>query len=157
VLDAKMLRRGLDSFSTETRDDIEARAWSQIAAVAQAFPRLARSPFLDDWSDDEQDALATAFAEFPCPALDVDGCCRVYEARPFACRTMGIPIEVGETVEGACEVQTSVPVVRLPAIFREQEEGLAEQEARELQNAKRDGEEVLIAYGFLPEHAWTAF
>ena len=133
VLDAKMLRRGLDGLSAETRDDIEARARSQIAAAARVFPRRARSPFLDDWSDDEQDALATAFAEVPCPALDVDGCCRVYDARPVTCRTMGIPIEAGETVEGACEIQTAVPVVRLPAVFREQEEGLAEQEARELQ------------------------
>jgi Fe-S-cluster containining protein len=157
VLDAGMLRRGLDGLSAETRDDIEARARSQIAAAARVFPRLARSPFLDDWSDDEQDALATAFAELPCPALDVDGCCRVYDARPVTCRTMGIPIEAGGTVEGACEIQTAVPVVRLPAVFREQEEGLAEQEARELQNTNRDGEEILIAYGFLPERAWTGF
>jgi Fe-S-cluster containining protein len=157
VLDAGMLRRGLDGLSAETRDDIEARARSQIAAAARVFPRLARSPFLDDWSDDEQDALATAFAELPCPALDVDGCCRMYDARPVTCRTMGIPIEAGGTVEGACEIQTAVPVVRLPAVFREQEEGLAEQEARDLQNARRDGEEILIAYGFLPERAWTGF
>jgi Fe-S-cluster containining protein len=152
-----MLRRGLDGLSTETRREIEGRARSQIAAIAQAFPRLARSPFLDDWSDNEQDALATAFAEFPCPALDVDGGCRVYDARPVTCRTMGIPLEAGETVEGACEIQTAVPVVRLPPVFREQEEGLAGQEARELQNAKGCGEEILIAYGFLPERAWTGF
>jgi Fe-S-cluster containining protein len=157
VLDAGMLRRGLDGLSAETRDDIEARARSQIAAAARAFPRLARSPFLDDWRDDEQDALATAFAELPCPALDLDGCCRVYEARPVTCRSMGIPIEAGGTVEGACEIQTAVPVVRLPAVFGEQADGLAEQEARELQNTNRDGEEILIAYGFLPERAWTGF
>jgi Fe-S-cluster containining protein len=157
VLDAKMLRRGLDGLTAETRDDIEARARNQIAAAARAFPRLARSPLLDDWSDAEQDALATAFAAFPCPALDADGSCRVYDARPVTCRTMGIPIESGGTVEGACEVQTAVPVVRLSAVFREQEESLAEQEALDLQNAKGDGEEILIAYGFLPERAWTGF
>ena len=157
VLDAGMLRRGLDGLTPETRDDIESRAKGQVAAIERAFPRLACSPFLDDWRDDDQDALATAFAEFPCPALDVHGDCRVYDARPVTCRTMGIPIEAGATVEGACEIQTAVPVVRLPAVFRDQEEGLAEQEAQELQRVKGNGEEILIAYGFLPERAWTDF
>jgi hypothetical protein len=70
---------------------------------------------------------------------------------------MGIPTDKSGSVEGACDVQTAVPIVRLPAVFREEEDGLAEQEARELQNAKGSGEEVLIAYGFLPERAWTGF
>ena len=161
VFDAKLLRQGLQALGPEAREDIEARAKRQVGVIERAFPRLARSPFLDDWSDEDLDALAAAFDESPCPALDADGCCQAYAARPVACRTMGIPTDDGGTVNGACEVQTAVPIVRLPAVFREQEDGLAEQEARELaacqDTARGRGEELLLPYGFLPERAWTGF
>lgn len=47
-----------------------------------------------------------------CPFLDAHGACRIYEARPYICRTHGLPmrwfeeagdIEVDETAEIACE------------------------------------------------------
>ncbi len=161
ALDVTMLRQGLRALCPSDREDIEARAQDQMAAMTQAFPRLESTPYLDDWSDDEQDAVAAQFAEAPCPALDRDGCCRVYEARPVTCRTMGIPIEEDGAVHGACEIQTAVPIVRLPSIFREEEERLAEQEARELGACQEEsfsgGDEVFLAYGFLPERAWTGF
>ena len=161
VLDAAMLQQGLNALSLSDREDIEATARNQVAAMTQAFPRLGDAPFLDDWSDDEQDAVAARFAEVPCPALDRDGSCRVYEVRPVTCRTMGIPIEESGAVQGACEIQTAVPIVRLPAVFREEEERLAEREAQELEafqdEALLRGDEILLPYGFIPERAWTGF
>jgi Fe-S-cluster containining protein len=161
LLDAGMLRQGLGALAPDEREDIEARAMDQVTAMESVFARLARSPFLDDWSDDEQDAVAARFAEVPCPALDDDGSCRVYEVRPVTCRTMGIPVEEDGLVQGACEIQTTVPIVRLPAVLREEEERLAELEARALDvfhdDAPRAGDEVFLPYGFLPERAWTGF
>ena len=90
-----MLRQGLSALSPSDREDIENRARNQVAAMTQAFPRLAGAPFLDDWSDDERDEVAERFAEAPCPALDRNGSCRVYEVRPVTCRNMVIPIERG--------------------------------------------------------------
>ena len=154
ALDAAELHRGLASLDEPLRRDIEARAASQTAAIEVEFPRLRRSPILDDWNDSELDTVAERFADLPCPALGSDGSCRVYPFRPLACRTMGIPIEEQGLVHGACEVQTAVPIVRLPRALREEESRLAEREAAEIEAVRRatraHGEEILLTYGFLP-------
>lgn len=46
--------------------------------------------------DDVRARLAKrARRETPCPALDDDGRCAIYEARPIICRTQGVPMRVG--------------------------------------------------------------
>jgi Fe-S-cluster containining protein len=155
ILDIAELRRGLPTLPEQIRLDIESRARAQIAALESVHPRLKATPFLDDWPDLEVDHLAAQFGELPCPALDTDGSCRVYPFRPLACRTMGIPVETDGLVQGACEVQTSVPLIRPSRAAREEEEQLAEQEAGEIAMHReafpRIGEEALIAYGFVPD------
>jgi hypothetical protein len=112
-------------------------------------------PFVDDWSDGDLDEFANRFADLPCPALARDGSCLLYPFRPLACRTMGIPIEQDGRVDGACEIQTAVPVIRLSRRAREEECQLAEQEAAELARLRQalpgSGDEVWLAYGFLPD------
>lgn len=139
--------------------DIETRARSQVSAIEAAHPRLAESPFLDGWSDAEQEQLVERFADLPCPALGEDGSCRVYSFRPVTCRAMGIPVEEDGLVEGACEVQTAVPIVRVPEALREEEDHLVEQEAIELdalRSATRIvGDEVLITFGFLSDRVFA--
>ena len=152
-LDAAELQRGLPTLPEQTRRAIEARACAQATAFESAFPRLKATPFLDDWPDGEMDRLASQFAALPCPALDADGSCLVYPFRPLACRTMGIPVEQDGVVEGACEVQTSTPLIRLTPSLREEERQLAEHEAAELAALRKAhpgiGEEIPLAYGFL--------
>ncbi|BFU94353.1 MAG: hypothetical protein NTNFB02_10750 [Nitrospira sp.] len=67
---------------------------------------------------------------------------------------MGIPVEEQARTFGACAVQTFVPIRRLPASLREEEETLAGQEATALHQIRLSqptpGEEVLLPYGFLP-------
>jgi hypothetical protein len=81
--------------------------------------------------------------------------CALYEYRPLTCRSMGIPIEDEGMVTGACEVQTFVPIVRLSAALRAEEDVLSQQEAQTLDAynfiAGTDGEELLLPYGFLHE------
>jgi hypothetical protein len=66
---------------------------------------------------------------------------------------MGIPTEDRGLAHGACEVQTFIPILRLPAAFREEEDRLAQEETAcldELRLATRSiGEEVFLPYGFL--------
>ena len=66
---------------------------------------------------------------------------------------MGIPIEDRGLTHGACEVQTFIPIVRLPSAFREEEACLAQEEAASLDALRRTngliGEEVFLPYGFL--------
>jgi len=66
---------------------------------------------------------------------------------------MGIPIEDRGLTHGACEVQTFIPILRLPSAFREEEGRLAQEEAASLdtlrQATESTGEEVFLPYGFL--------
>ena len=67
---------------------------------------------------------------------------------------MGIPTDDRGLAQGACEIQTFIPIVRLPAAFREEEHRLAQEEAAALEALRRTigsaGEEVFLPYGFLP-------
>jgi Fe-S-cluster containining protein len=150
VLDADLLQRGVQSLPPGTRREIQDRARRQVATLEKEFPRLALSPFVDHWTDAELDALADRFGDLPCAALAPDGSCQVYAFRPMTCRTMGIPTESDGMVQGACDVQTSVPVVRLQQIFREQETDLAMQEAGALvSRPETTGEELLMPHAFM--------
>jgi hypothetical protein len=66
---------------------------------------------------------------------------------------MGIPTEECGVTHGACEVQTFIPIVRLPSAFREEEHRLAQEEAASLDALRQatgsTGEEVFLPYGFL--------
>jgi hypothetical protein len=66
---------------------------------------------------------------------------------------MGIPTEDRGLAHGACEVQTFIPIVRLPSAFREEEDRLAQEEAASLEALRRatgsTGEEIFLPYGFL--------
>ncbi len=154
ILDHRLLRQGLAGLTSARREHISQRAAEQTAALEQAYPRLTESPFLDTWPDEEIDRLVTQFHALPCPALRDDGLCELYGFRPLACRSMGVPADEGPLTQGACEVQTFVPIVRLSASLRAEEDELSRQEARALAQCRResptDGEELLSPYGFLP-------
>ena len=155
ALDVAELQRGLASLDPTVRRGIEERARAHRTVLEANHPQLRESPFLDNWSDADRDVVAERFDELPCPALDTDGSCLVYAFRPVTCRMMGIPTESGGLVEGACEVQTAVPLVRLPAAIREEEDRFTEQEAAALERLRDDaplaGDEVWLAYGFLTD------
>lgn len=155
VLDVHLLRAGLAQLPMGEREDIQQRALAQTASMEAAFPALGQTPFLDHWPDREIDRLAGQFHAAPCPALGADGCCRLYDHRPLTCRSMGIPIEAGPGIQGACLVQTFVPIRRLSASFRNEEQRLADNEAAILNQIRvtgdLQGEEVLLPYGFLPD------
>jgi Fe-S-cluster containining protein len=154
VVDAAGLREGTAHLDTATRQDIEECARRQVASIESEFPRLARSPFVDDWPDMEMDRLVNRFAELRCPALGADGSCRVYEYRPMTCRTMGLPVEPDGLSEGACDVQTAVPIVRLSRALREEEARLVAQEAVAIAShcsGQKTAEELLLPYGFLTD------
>jgi len=117
------------------------------------YPRLKGSCILDEWDDALVERLVTEFAEVPCPALQSDGSCGIYESRPLTCRTMGLPTQEQGLVQGACEIQTFIPVRRLSSAIREQEQQLARQEAMALDQLRQQhkivGEELLVTYGFV--------
>jgi hypothetical protein len=70
---------------------------------------------------------------------------------------MGIPPETEGAVQGACAVQTSVPLIRLSRSLRQEEDRLAEEETRQLMDLRGQkgatGEELFMPYAFLPDAA----
>ena len=157
LLDQLELQQGLDTLPLPIRDDLRARAQSQVETMEQAFPRLHQSPYVDEWNDSDLDDLVTRFSDLPCPALASDGRCLVYASRPVTCRMMGLPVESEGIAHGACEVQTFIPITRVSDALRVEEERLAETEAgliaEERHRTSRDGEEILLPYGFLSPSA----
>jgi Fe-S-cluster containining protein len=153
LLDVHTLQQGLAGLSPDHRHRIEQRAIEHIAAMETVFPQLTQSDLLDNWTDQEIDRLATEFHNHPCPALEANGRCGVYHHRPLVCRSMGIPTEDRGLAQGACEVQTFIPILRLPSAFREEEDRLVQEEAACLEALRQatgsTGEEVFLPYGFL--------
>jgi Fe-S-cluster containining protein len=155
VLDHIHIQRGMTLLPSATREEIAMRARTQASSMKTAFSRLTRSIYVDDWTDDELDHLVTRFSHLPCPALDEQGSCLIYTHRPMTCRMMGLPIEREGLVEGACDVQTSVPLIRIPDIVRREETELAKEEAELIAewqtSTDQIGEELLLPYGFIDE------
>ena len=153
LLDVQILQQGLADLPRDHRERITQRAAEQAAAMETAFPQLTRTILLDSWSDQEIDRLVKEFHDCPCPALEADGRCGLYDHRPLVCRSMGIPTEDHGLTHGACEIQTFIPIVRLPSTFREEQDRLLHEEAASLDAIRRTtgstGEEVLLPHGFL--------
>lgn len=154
LLDQQGLQRGLRSLPEEQRRAIEKTAVLQVSMIEESSPKLARNRFIDHWPDADIDSVVECYRALPCPALHLDGSCILYAFRPLACRSMGIPSETEGTVQGACSVQTSVPLIRLSRSLRQEEDRLAEEETRQLMQLRRDsgpaGEELFMPYAFLP-------
>jgi Fe-S-cluster containining protein len=155
ILDRLQIQRGLRLLCSEERQAIVQRARRQVELIEAEMPELRQDPFIDRRADRDIDALVERYRELPCPALASDGSCAVYAWRPLTCRSMGLPQEVEGVVHGACAVQVSVPVRRLPRSCRDEEDRLAAEEAEQIARLRAQdrikGEELLLPYAFLGE------
>ena len=154
ILDRQKLQEGLSRLPDVQRLAIQQKARDQVAAIEARFPRLAASQMVDTWPDRLTEQLAEQFKDVPCPALAADGHCAVYAFRPLICRSMGIPPDRDGYIEGACDIQTAIPIIRLSTPLREEEDRLAGEEAEQLDalrlTLQSQGEELLLPYAFLP-------
>ena len=152
ILDRQEIQRGLPSLPEAQRKRIERIAEEQVTALTVAAPQLRMNSFIDEWADGDIDRVIERFGTWPCPALEPDGTCGLYEFRPLTCRSMGIPEDDGVHVSGACAVQTAVPLIRISKVLREEENHLSAIEAKELEVLRHrqgvDGEELLLPFAF---------
>ncbi len=155
LLDVEQIQAGLSHLSTAARQQIESTAQEQTNAIQHSASDLFQgSPFLDRLDYCHIDFLVEQFAHLPCPALHADGSCQIYAYRPLTCRMMGIPLEEKGEVQGACQVQTFIPLKQVTKIFRQEEDVLADRERYLLDSLREEkpwlGEEVLLPFGFIP-------
>jgi Fe-S-cluster containining protein len=155
ILDQREIQRGLRRLPAEHRKRIERTAAEQVAALTVAAPQLRTNRFIDQWMEEDIDRVIERFETWPCPALEQDGTCGLYEFRPLVCRSMGIPQDDGVRVSGACAVQTAVPLIRISKALREEENHLAGMEAEEIEALCLQtgivGEELFLPYAFMQD------
>ena len=155
ILDRQEIQRGLQTLPGEHRKRIERTAAEQVTALTVAVPQLNENRFIDQWPEEDIDRVIERFETWPCPALEQDGSCGLYEFRPLVCRSMGVPPDDGVCVSGACPVQTAVPLIRLSKAICQEENHLAGMEAEEIEVLRHhegtEGEELFLPYAFLPD------
>ena len=76
-----------------------------LVSKAEAIAEESGHPDLRSLGATEKEAFFDRVADTPCPALDADGACSIYDARPIVCRTFGLPIREGTKYLGQeCEL-----------------------------------------------------
>ncbi|OQY21608.1 MAG: zinc/iron-chelating domain-containing protein [Desulfobacteraceae bacterium 4572_35.2] len=91
LLDAYLLQQGFRKLSTARQRDVLARVDVRLQQLQWRWPDF-HPPFIlnhlshDQWLNMPEDDLT------PCPLLDEDGRCLVYDYRPLTCRLHGIPL-----------------------------------------------------------------
>jgi Fe-S-cluster containining protein len=112
--DALLVGEAVAALPAPSRDAVRGRARAQLERMTAHDPGF-RSPWdVSTLGEDRFDALVEAHAAEPCPALDQDGRCLIYPARPMICRVMGLGMrtEAGEVLENACPIQEEFPAYR---------------------------------------------
>jgi Fe-S-cluster containining protein len=155
LLDERMIQLGLNTIPDSHRKRIVETAAAQVMKLTENVPQLLTNRLVDYWPEQKCEQVIEAASDWPCPALGSDGGCAIYQFRPLVCRSMGIPSEAAGLVDGACAVQTAVPLIRLSNPLREEEDRLAAWEAEQLGALRHQkgvkGEEILLPFAFVPE------
>ncbi len=94
--DVPVLADGLAALEPETRRGIIGRAVDIVSAD---------HPNLRECSAEEKDAFFDRTASVPCPVLNAQGECLMYDSRPLVCRTFGLTLRNGDEFLGdVCEL-----------------------------------------------------
>lgn len=155
LLDEQVIQQGLKALSDSRRKRIVETAAAQVLQLTAVKLQLRKNRYVDHWPERECEQVIEDHSTWPCPALESDGGCGIYQFRPLVCRSMGIPSEDAGLVDGACSVQTAVPLIRLSSALREEENRMAASEAELLEALRRqqgvEGEEILLPFAFVAE------
>lgn len=88
LIDAAIVSRAVKELDPETRRKMQEKAKLYLKKKEEMVREKARQMDLD-YDNDEISAIGL---RLPCPALDENGACGIYESRPIVCRKFGMPI-----------------------------------------------------------------
>ncbi|HEV7766528.1 MAG TPA: YkgJ family cysteine cluster protein [Thermoanaerobaculia bacterium] len=95
--DVPVIAEGLERMHSSRRRKIIRRAVEIVEASAH--------PNLRECSPEEKSEFFERTKSTPCPNLDENGLCMMYEHRPLVCRTFGLPLREGRRYVGdVCEL-----------------------------------------------------
>lgn len=105
LLEAAYISRHLRSLPPEKQAELRRRAEAYRPQRRKLLEGRAR----ERWAQQIEGRLPLEGLRLPCPALDPDGACSIYEARPLVCRKFGMPLYNPRRpgVLGACELNFS--------------------------------------------------
>jgi Fe-S-cluster containining protein len=90
--DVSLITAGIRSLDPRVRAVVVDRARRVLDELAQ--------PNLRECEPEEKEAFFDRAEDAPCPALDDEGACVLYEHRPIVCRTFGLPLREGASYLG---------------------------------------------------------
>jgi Fe-S-cluster containining protein len=95
--DVPVIAEGLEQLHPSRRKKVIRRALEIVETSAH--------PNLRECSPEEKEAFFDRTQSTPCPNLDEQGLCMMYEHRPLVCRTFGLPLREGRRYVGdVCEL-----------------------------------------------------
>lgn len=95
--DVPVIAEGLELLHPSRRRRVIRKALEIVEACAH--------PNLRECSPEEKEAFFDRTQATPCPNLDDNGLCTMYEHRPMVCRTFGLPLREGRKYIGdVCEL-----------------------------------------------------
>jgi Fe-S-cluster containining protein len=95
--DVPIIAEGLEKLHPSRRKKVIGRALKIVESTAH--------PNLRECSPEEKEAFFDRTHATPCPNLDDNGLCMMYEHRPMVCRTFGLPLREGRKYIGdICEL-----------------------------------------------------
>jgi Fe-S-cluster containining protein len=146
--DTLLLREGLATLAPAAREQVRIRGEQLLARMREQAPAWGPPWDLAELGEERFDGIVETLADVPCPLLDDQGACRLYDWRPLVCRLIGLPMMTaeGELLENACPIQEQFPDYALldPQLF----------DLGALQDAEvRSNEEAAIELFGSPERA----
>lgn len=105
LLEAAYISRHLRRLPREKQTELRRRAH----AYRPQRQKLLEGRAGERWAQQVEGRLPLEGLRLPCPALDSDGSCSIYEARPLVCRKFGMPLYNPRRpgMLGACELNFS--------------------------------------------------
>lgn len=105
ALDAALVLAAVRSLPPKQQAEVMTVAQDQVEEMAGLEPHWSAPWDIAALGEDRFDALCDAMADEPCPLLDHEGRCRIYENRPLVCRVMGVPMATAhDTLDNACPI-----------------------------------------------------
>lgn len=89
----------------EGLDALDPKARSRLLRKARKIILDTDHPSLSSITPEEKDEFFERVQAVPCPALNDEGRCEIYDNRPLVCRTFGLPLRDGDQYYGeVCEL-----------------------------------------------------
>ncbi len=112
LLDAFLLKSAFSSLKPAIRKEVLQKSQLRLEELQQRWPGL-QPPYLLNGLPDHEWTEMPEDDETPCPLLDAEGFCLIYNSRPLTCRLHGLPnIDCsGEDFEGTtCTLHKGDPL-----------------------------------------------